>query len=217
MNKAIGIFGGTFDPVHYGHLRTASELTAILGLEKLRFVPCAIPALKSAAHASPDLRVRMLNAAIQGYPAYSVDERELHRQGVSYTVETLLEMRQELPETPFCLILGMDAWLSFPQWHRWQDILQLTHVVVAHRPGSNLPEPGQLADVMRQRQTTETADLHQALAGRVFVHEVTQLEISSSAIRKLVADGLGVDFLLPPEVGELIHHSGCYSSGSSTE
>ncbi|MDG1462367.1 MAG: nicotinate-nucleotide adenylyltransferase [Gammaproteobacteria bacterium] len=217
MNKPIGIFGGTFDPVHFGHLRIASEILTKIGLEKLHFVPCAIPALKSAAHASSDLRVRMLNAAIEGYPAYSLDERELHRQGVSYTIETLLEMRQEQPNTPFCLILGMDAWLSFPQWHRWQDILELTHVVVANRPGIRLPEQGQLNDLLQQRQTTETAELHQQLAGRIFVHEVTQLEISSSTIRKLIANGLGADFLLPPEVGELIHHSGCYSSGSSIQ
>jgi nicotinate-nucleotide adenylyltransferase len=194
----IGIFGGTFDPVHYGHLRTASELQQVLKLVDVRFVPCAVPPLKAAARAPAALRISMLKAAINNYPGFSLDERELGREGPSYTVDTLLQIRQELPDTPLCLIIGMDAWLSFPQWHRWQDILSLAHIVVVHRPGSPLH-----------------ADLNAVLAGRIFVHEVTQLEISSSAIRQLIADGLGANFLLPDEVGELAKDSGCYNRGVS--
>jgi nicotinate-nucleotide adenylyltransferase len=211
----IGIFGGTFDPVHYGHLRTASELQQVLKLVDVRFVPCAVPPLKAAARAPAALRISMLKAAINNYPGFSLDERELGREGPSYTVDTLLQIRQELPDTPLCLIIGMDAWLSFPQWHRWQDILSLAHIVVVHRPGSPLHADGELAGLMKERQTNEAADLNAVLAGRIFVHEVTQLEISSSAIRQLIADGLGANFLLPDEVGELAKDSGCYNRGVS--
>ena len=216
MTKAaIGLFGGSFDPVHYGHLRTAWELLQLLELQELRFLPCGTPPLKAPNRATADHRLAMLQAAIREYPQFRVDARELQRNGPSYTVETLIDLRRELPDTPFCLILGMDAWLSFPQWHRWQDILDLTHIVVAHRPGCELETTGLIAELMQERQTNAAADLHAALAGQIFVHEVTQLEISSSAIRQLYADGLGVDFLLPASVSELIEELGCYDSVSA--
>jgi len=209
LKQAIGIFGGTFDPVHYGHLRTAWELRSLLDLAELRFMPCAQPPLKAAARASGPQRVAMLEAAISRYDGFAVDQRELSREGPSYTVDTLRELRDELPDTPLCLIIGMDAWRSFTHWERWQDILDLSHIVVAHRPGNTLPQ-GELADIYQSRAAADADQLHSVLAGSIYIHEVTQLEISSSAIRNLITDGLGYEFLLPPEVGELISSSGCY-------
>ena len=215
MTKAaIGVFGGSFDPVHYGHLRTAWELLQLLKLQEMLFLPCGTTPLKAPNRATAEQRLAMLQADTRDYPQFRVDARELTRDGPSYTVDTLIELRGELPDTPICLIVGMDAWLSFPQWHRWQDILDLTHIVVAHRPGCELETTGLIAELMQERQTNAAADLHAALAGQIFVHEVTQLEISSSAIRQLYTGGLGVDFLLPAGVRELIKESGCYDADS---
>jgi len=216
MPKPVALFGGTFDPVHFGHLRPAYELAQVLDAAELRFIPCQLPPLKDAAQASPELRVEMLEAALKGLPGCSVDKRELHREGPSYTVDTLSELRDEFPDTPLCLIVGADAWQGFPRWHRWQDILSLAHIVVAQRPGwpsgeveNTVPE---LADYVAQAQCTDPQELHASKAGRLYTHAVTQLEISSSAIRAMIADGKEPDFLLPSVVAQIIRRTGCYRS-----
>jgi len=208
----IAVFGGTFDPVHYGHLRSAYELAEVLSCDDLRFLPCRNPALKSPATATDGQRLAMLEAAVAGYPQFSVDDRELHRDGPSYTVDTLEELRGLQRAAPLCLIVGMDAWADFARWHRWQDILGLAHIVVAKRPGA--AAPGNLHDDVMQiaEEVTNPADLHNSPAGCIYVHEVTQLEISSSEIRAMLQQGIAPDFLLPPAVAALIESSGCYKT-----
>jgi nicotinate-nucleotide adenylyltransferase len=128
--RAIGIFGGTFDPIHYGHLRTALELKGLLALDKVHIVPCANPPHRTAPMSDGSLRLRMVAAAVAGEPGFVADDRELERAGVSYTIDTLASFRAELPGRSLCLLLGMDAFLGLPQWHRWGELIELAHIVV---------------------------------------------------------------------------------------
>ena len=211
MTEPIGLFGGTFDPIHYGHLRTAFELWQSLRLAQVRFLPTGNPPHRDPCLAPPELRVQMVRAAIAGQGAFVVDDREMRRSGVSYTVDTLLDLRAEYAERSLCLLLGMDAFLGMPHWHRWQEIFDLAHVVVAHRPGWKAPITGPLGAVMVDRGTGSVRDLHQASAGRVYVHAVTQLEISSTDLRALICANRDLRYLVPDAVRELIVTTGCYA------
>ena len=131
MSSAIGILGGTFDPIHYGHLRTAFELWQELRLAEVRLLPAGTPPHRDQLYAAADVRLRMVRAAVAGQPYFVVDDREVRRTGPSYSVDTLTELRREYPERSLCLLLGMDAFLGLPQWHRWRELLTLAHVVVA--------------------------------------------------------------------------------------
>jgi nicotinate-nucleotide adenylyltransferase len=209
--QPIGIFGGTFDPVHYGHLRTAFELWQLLRLAEVRFLPSGNPPHREQPLASADLRLRMVRAAVAGEPAFTVDDREIRRSGVSYSVDTLAELRAEYPRRSLCLLLGMDAFLGLPHWHRWRELLELAHVVVAHRPGWKAPTLGPLGEVMVDRGTGSIRELHERTAGRVYVHAVTQLEISSTELRQLIVAGQDPRYLVPDDVRRMLLDSECYS------
>ncbi len=211
MTEPVGLFGGTFDPIHYGHLRTAYELWQSLRLAQVRFLPTGNPPHREASLAPTELRIRMVQAAIAGNDAFVVDDRETRREGLSYSVDTLLDLRRDFPERSLCLLLGMDAFLGMPHWHRWRDIFDLAHVVVAHRPGWKAPFTGPLGEVMVDRGTGSVRELHSAPAGRVYVHAVTQLEISSTELRQLILAGRDLRYLVPDAVRDLIATSGCYA------
>lgn len=217
MSGPVGIFGGTFDPVHFGHLRSAFELLQALRLGEVRFVPCGNPPHRAAPVADASLRVEMIRCATASQPAFRVDDREVRRAGLSYTVDTLDSLREEFPETPLCLIVGMDSFLSLPKWYHWHRILELAHVVVAHRPGWRAPGDGELGQLLTDRGTELVSDLHAARAGSIFVHEVTQLEISSTEIRALISAGHDPRYLLPDCVATLIRESGCYARHSQRD
>ena len=207
----MGVFGGTFDPIHYGHLRTAFEMLQALRFDEVRFMPCGNPPHRGQPHAAADLRLEMVRVATEGQRGFVVDDRELQRDGPSYSVDTLSALRAEYALRPIGLIIGMDAFLSLPKWYHWREILQLAHIVVAHRPGWRAPDMGPLGDLLADRGTHRIGDLHQAKAGHIYIHDVTQLEISSSEIRALVAGGRDPRFLLPDRVRDVIERSGCYA------
>jgi len=208
--ELIGIFGGTFDPIHVGHLRTALELLNRLDLAQIRFVPCRVPHHQKMPSASENLRLQMVRAAVAPESKFVVDDRELHRPGPSYSVDTLESLRQEFPEYVLALIVGMDAFAAFDSWHRWQDILNLAHVIVARRPGSDVPT-GAIGELLAVRGVSDAAGLQTDRAGRILVHTVTQLEISSSAIREMAGRGEDPRFLVPEAVRQIIDTSGCYT------
>ncbi|TFG86347.1 MAG: nicotinate-nucleotide adenylyltransferase [Chromatiales bacterium] len=210
--QPIGIFGGTFDPVHTGHLRTAHELLTGLELAEVRFIPSRLPPHRPPTVAPEALRLRMLEAALDGLPGFRVDDRELRRPGLSYMVETLTSLRAELGSQPLCLLLGLDAFVGVPAWHRWRELPELAHIVVARRPGIAGEIDGEAGDLLRSRVITDRRALATSPAGRVLMLDVTQLEISSSAIRRLVEAGEDPRFLVPDAVRELILKTHIYAN-----
>jgi nicotinate-nucleotide adenylyltransferase len=208
----MGIFGGTFDPIHFGHLRSAFEMLQALRFDEVRFMPCGSPPHRGAPIADPGLRLRMVRVATEGQQGFVVDDRELQREGPSYSVDTLTALRSEFPLTPLALMIGMDAFLGLPKWYHWREILQLSHIVVAHRPGWRAPDMGPLGELLADRGTHRIGDLHQARSGQIYIHDVTQLEISSTEIRELVAAGRDPRFLMPDSVRAVIQESGCYET-----
>ena len=210
--KPIGVFGGTFDPIHYGHLRTAFEMLQALRFDEVRFMPCRNPPHRNEPIADADLRLAMVRVAIDAQAGFVVDDQELLREGPSYSVDTLAALRKEYPKRSLGLIIGMDAFLGLPKWHHWRQILQLAHIVVAHRPGWRAPDLGPLGDILTDSGTHRISDLHNKISGHIYIHDVTQLEISSSEIRELVGLGRNPRFLMPDGVRELIDQSGCYAA-----
>ena len=174
-------------------------------------MPCGSPPHRGEPVAKADLRLKMVQSATEAQPGFVVDDRELRRDGPSYSVDTLTTLRQEYPQRPLGLIIGMDAFLGLPAWYHWREILQLAHIVVAHRPGWRAPDMGPLGELLAASGTHRVDDLHEEVAGHIFIHDVTQLEISSSEIRGLVALGRDPRFLMPDSVRELIEQSGCYT------
>lgn len=207
----LGLFGGTFDPIHFGHLRTAFELQQALKLGELRFLPTGNLPHRDATQADAAQRLAMVRAAVADQPGFTVDDREVRRTGPSYSVDTLTELRAEFPQRPICLLLGMDAFLGLPTWHRWTEIFDLAHVVVAHRPGWKAPTQGPLGEAMVDRGTGGVRDLHASRAGRIYVHAVTQLEISSTELRQLIASGGDPRYLVPDSVRAVLGELGCYA------
>jgi nicotinate-nucleotide adenylyltransferase len=213
---AIGIFGGTFDPIHFGHLRTAYEMLRALRLAEVRFVPAGDPPHRPAPRVTASQRLELVHAAVADQPGFVVDDREVRRAGPSYTVLTLGELREQLPATPLCLIVGMDAFLGLPTWHRWQELLELAHVVVAPRPGWVEPSTGALGDLLAARRATSPDALHRAIAGNVHIQPVTQLEISSTDLRALLAAGHDPRYLVPDAVRDTLRRTGCYCVSQPT-
>ncbi len=211
----MGIFGGTFDPIHYGHLRTAFELQQALRLKEIRFLPAGNPPHRQQPLADAQLRLEMVRAATEGHRGFMVDDREVRKAGPSYSIETLAELRLEFPDRSLCLIVGMDAFLSLPKWHQWQELLQLSHLVVAHRPGWRAPASGPLGELLVDHGTGRIADLHDAAFGKIFIHAVTQLEISSTELRLLIASQRDPRFLMPDSVRKIIIDTGCYLDPST--
>jgi len=206
----IGIFGGTFDPVHFGHLRSVLEVRQHLGLRELRLVPCRLPPHRGEPIASVRQRVTMLKLAIDDQAGVILDQRELQREGPSYMVDTLESLRGEVGETSLCLIMGMDTFQGLPQWHHWTRLIEYAHMIVMTRPGWNNSSEGELGDLVRERKIVDLRRLRDESAGCVYHCEVTQLEISASDIRRQLAVGHSPRYLLPDQVLEFIESEGIY-------
>ena len=200
----ICLYGGTFDPVHYGHLRTAIDVQQAIGIERIHLLPCHIPPHRDQPVASPEQRLQLLKLAVQDQPALAVDERELRRGGPSYMVDTLRSLREEVGEQPVCLVLGMDAFLDLESWHQWQFITELAHLLVMQRPGSRWPQTGALADMLIKGRTDDCQTLYAQSAGLICGVQVTQLDISASRIRALLVAGKSPRYLLPDTVLDYI-------------
>jgi nicotinate-nucleotide adenylyltransferase len=208
MSEAIGILGGTFDPIHFGHLRSALEVCEQLNLAHVRLIPSARPPHRNQPHATPQQRLMMLHLAMKNADSFIVDDRELQRDGISYSVDTLISLRQDFPDNPLFLLLGTDAFLGIQTWHKWQDLLELAHIVVIRRPDETLAMPMELNTWYQQHLAM--ADDAKSLAGKIWPVTVTQLAISATAIRATVLEGKSPQFLLPDAVIQLISQLGLY-------
>jgi nicotinate-nucleotide adenylyltransferase len=198
----IGIFGGTFDPVHLGHLRLAEELADALSLREVRFIPSGRPPHRAAPVASADARCEMVRRAIAGNPRFVLDEREARAGGSRYTVDTLSELRSEFgTEQPLVLLLGADAFLSLPSWYQWQRLFELATIVVAARPGSELDHA--LPDALQRELAQHPQHTVRFIAS-------TALAISASAIRRALAQRQSVRYLLPDGVLDYLQQQQLY-------
>lgn len=210
QTQPVGILGGTFNPIHLGHLRAAVELVARLDLSTLRVIPCAQPPHRPEPAISALARVEMVRLAVAGVEELCVDERELRRPGPSYTVDTLRELRMEYPTTPLCLVMGSDAFSNLTTWHEWEQLIELAHLVVIARPGARPPLNPRLAQLVRECEVNEARTLHQALSGLLLFQEITPLAISSSEIRRLVEAKQSIRYLVPDAVHDYILTHGLY-------
>jgi len=215
----LGIFGGTFDPVHYGHLRLAEEAAETLGLAGVRWIPAGRPRHRGQPSVTAAHRLQMVRLAVAGNDRFQVDAAEVDSGEASFTVPTLERLRRELgAERPLVLLLGADAYAGLPTWHRWQELFALAHVAVAHRPGYPVDAaslPPALAAEHRRRAGDDPRCLTQAAAGSVASFAMTQLAISATQIRQLLANGGSPRYLMPQSVVDYIdlyhlyrHHDG---------
>ncbi|MEH6452904.1 MAG: nicotinate-nucleotide adenylyltransferase [Psychromonas sp.] len=204
QQQAIAFLGGTFDPVHFGHLRPALEISEALSLKQLFFMPNYISPHKSVIHSEPKQRCEMVQLALRNQPRMSIDTRELNRSTPSYTANTLKELKQQYPDTPICFIMGMDSLLSFDTWFQWQDILSYCHLIISHRPGWECVFNEQVQTLVDAHQTSNKHDLHNIQAGKIYFQSTSQLAISSSEIRQLLNNDISIDYLVPEAVNDYI-------------
>ena len=209
--NAIGVLGGTFDPIHNGHLRLAWEALSQLGLSEVRLIPCHVPPHRATPASSASHRLAMARLACHNVPGFVVDDWEIHCNHPSYSVETLGYLRAELsPDTRIVFLMGMDAFRQFSTWHQWGRILELAHLWVAQRPGSDLPAPdSQEGRLLQQRGVAHNALLNTA-AGGICVYDSTALDIAATQLRTQLANGISPRFLLPDSVRDYIEHYELY-------
>ena len=211
--RLVGLLGGTFNPIHFGHLRMAQELAEALNLAEIRFIPAANPPHKDEVNVSAKHRAAMVNIAIQSNPLFSLDESELKREGASYTLDTLISLRESLGgETALCLIMGSDAFVKLNTWHRWHKLLDYAHIVLVQRPSTQPQEklPAELETVLQDHYTEQHLDLSKENAGFIIMQTISAQEISATQIRNLLKNGQSVRYLLPNEVIEYIQQHQLY-------
>jgi nicotinate-nucleotide adenylyltransferase len=192
----LALFGGTFDPIHIGHLSVAWEASELLDAE-VRLMPANVPPHRPPPTASATQRVDMLRAALRGQSRLALDTRELERSGPSYTIDTLEELRREYGERPLVLLLGADAFASLRSWHRWRELFDVTHLGVINRPGIEACVPVELERAVAARRTDDPGVIRSLPAGKVIELAVTPLEVSATRIRELLAAGRDPRYLLP--------------------
>lgn len=213
--KPVGILGGTFDPIHYGHLRLAEEMLELAKLEQIRFIPAGNPPHRDAPGVSAAHRSAMVRLAIAGQPAFVLDEREVAKQGKCYTVDTLKALRSELGGAqPLCLLMGGDAFLQFHTWHEWESILELSHIVVGYRPGFPLEEQKTAPELYEQyrKRLCSVEHLAQQPSGGIAELAIPKLEISATLIRARVSEHRTIRYLLPDNVANYIYQHHLYTS-----
>jgi nicotinate-nucleotide adenylyltransferase len=203
----IGLFGGTFDPIHFGHLRPALDVMETLSLEELRFIPAHVPPHRDTPLITAEQRSQIVAVAIAEQPGFVLDTCELERSGPSYTVDTLLDFRSRYgKDMPLVLLLGTDAFAGLPSWHRWEEIIQLAHIALMTRPGGDSSCTGFLS----QHEVKDPDALHQTPAGSILRVPVTQLDISATDIRERLRQGRSVHYLMPQVLIETISSLNLY-------
>ena len=216
QRRPVAVLGGTFDPIHFGHLRMAEELAEALGIDEVRFIPAGSPPHRGQPRAAAQHRLELTRRAVAGNPRFVPDDREIRRDRPSYSVDTLTDLRAELPAgTPLVLFMGSDAFLGLTSWHEWPRLFDLAHLAIAHRPGF-LPVawgdilPDALRRELDKRRSDQAGDLVTASAGRIFLHPITQLDISASQIRDRCLRGRSLRYLLPDPLINYISENHLY-------
>ncbi len=214
MSNKVGVLGGTFNPIHFGHLRIAEEVSENLKLDEIRFIPSANPPHKPTPQISAEHRTTMVQLAIKNNPKFLCDSRELSRTGASYTVDTLISLREDFGnQTSISLIIGTDAFMQLDTWHRWQELLQFAHIILVKRPETATPQKPlstRLEDFLRDHYTEDISLINQQPAGFISMQSVTALAISSTNIRERLKNNQSAHYLLPENVLEYIENHQIY-------
>jgi nicotinate-nucleotide adenylyltransferase len=212
--RLVGILGGTFNPIHYGHLRMAQELADGLGMDEVRFIPSANPPHKDSVTVSAEHRAAMVKLAIADNPLFTLDKRELEREGTSYTIDTLISLREELGnDTALCLMMGSDAFIKLNTWHRWQELLDYAHIILVQRPNQGKPQeplPEELQRLLRDHYAEDVSALREESAGLINMQAISAQDISATQIRESLKHGVSMRYLLPEEVIEYVQQQNIY-------
>lgn len=212
--RRIGVLGGTFDPVHIGHLRGAVEVAETLGLDEVRLVPNFRPPHREMPNSSAQDRLAMVRLAARELPLLTVDSRELERDKPSYTLDTLESLREELEaDDQLFLIMGWDAFCGLPSWHRWDELLDHCHILVMQRPDADSEAPEALRDLLAARNVNDPLALAGSSGQIAFVWQAP-LGVSATRIRQFLASGRSVRFLVPDAVLAYINAHGLYRASN---
>lgn len=195
-DQLLGVFGGTFDPLHIGHLRTVLDVQQSLNLSAVHVIPNNVPVHREQPVLEAQQRYQLLQKVLKDVPGLVADDREIKRKGTSYMVDTLRDLQQEFPQKHLCLIIGTDAYQHFCQWHEWQEILQLAHLVVMQRAGVATMVNKELEHLL----STNADDLLKAKVGRIYAQNVCQLDVSSTVIRQMIQQQQNIQFLVPENI-----------------
>ena len=208
--EALALFGGTFDPVHYGHLRCANEVRQKLALKNLYLLPAGTPAHRETPLATAGQRLQMLQLALPEFPYLAIDDRETRRSGPSYMIDTLRELRTEFPQRPILLLIGQDAANLLHTWFEWEKLFTFAHIIIMTRPAMTTRYRHDLAKQINGRLIFDVQDLFGTKAGNVLQIEVTSIDISATAIKKLICFGRSPGSMLPGSVLEFISENHLY-------
>lgn len=208
----LGLFGGTFDPIHNGHLSVANGLLSRLPLEHIQLIPCKYSLEKKPPKAAVSDRLAMIKLAITDQPCLAINTLELERKSISYTIETLQVYRELFPNTSLCLILATDVFSYLNQWREWNNLLYYCHFIIAERPQFSLSQEPWLVDLCEQNKTEEPRDLALTLSGKILFQQPTQSKITATEIRRFLAVGNygAVASMLPKTVLDYIRIHKCY-------
>jgi len=206
MKRLIGVNGGTFDPIHFGHLRPALEVLMALNLSEVKFIPSFQPVHKNTPSVSAKHRCEMVRLAIKRQPLFSLDPIEVDREGVSFMVDTLSTLKEKYPDDSLVLMMGVDAFAKFDHWHRWQDILGVANLAVMSRPGCLKSYSKKVNEILKKHKV-ESLSLS---FGQIVELSVTQLDLSATALRSFLQKNETVDYLMPASVVEYIQKNNLY-------
>ena len=206
----IGLFGGSFDPIHYGHLRAAIESYQHLELSKIIFIPCYQHAFAKPLQATAIQRLQMLKLAIAEHSFFSLDERELRRQGTSFMIDTLIQLASENRRQKFALIIGLDTFLGLSKWKQWQQLLNYASIIVLHRPGYTITQNHQMYPYLKQHHCINKKTFRQQHSNSILLLSTPLLQISSSYIRQQIKAIQNPYYLLPKAVIDYIRQERIY-------
>ena len=210
FDEPLALFGGTFDPVHYGHLRCADEARQKLGLNNLYLLPAGTPPHRGTPQATTKQRLEMLQLAQSEFSQLKIDDRETRRNGPSYMVDTLEELRTELPQKPLLLLIGQDAANHLHSWFHWEQLFELAHIVILTRPGAKAEYRSDLARKIQRRLSTDVQSLNHSVAGKVLYLEVTSIDVSATSIKSIIRLGRSPQSMLPSVVLDYINENQLY-------
>ena len=217
LDPPIGIFGGTFDPIHYGHILPVLEAAEKANIKKVALMPCYIPSHKNPATASSEDRLKMVELVCAEYPLFYPDQRDIRRGKPTFSVDSLTEIRNELPTTPLCFFIGTDSLQNLFSWFEWPTLFSLCHFVVCERRGESVTDLISKSDthltlqaLLNKRQTFKPTDLHNSLSGHIYVANTQIFTVSSSIIRKQIYNNQLVEGFLCPKIFDYIQQHKLY-------